>query len=70
MSKAAEKVDAALIREGWKTLVKKMGVAKATRFLVAFERGEGDSVKEIKRFWRGKSLDEIYRTVKRARIHT
>ena len=70
MSKAAAKINAALIREGWKTLVKKMGVAKATRFLVAFERGEGDSVKEIKRYWRGKSLDEIYRTVKRAKINT
>lgn len=68
MGKPAAKVDAAVIREGWKTLVKKMGIVKATRFLVAFERGEGDSVKAIKRFWRGKSLDEIYRTVKRARI--
>ena len=69
MSKDTAKVDAAVIREGWNTLVKKMGIVKATRFLVAFERGEGDSVKEIKRFWRGKSLDEIYRTVKRARIN-
>ncbi len=68
MNKDTAKVDAALIREGWKMLVKKMGVAKATRFLVAFERGEGDSVKEIKRFWRGKSLEEIFRTVKRAKI--
>jgi hypothetical protein len=68
MSKPAVKVEAALIQEGWKTLVEKMGVAKATCFLVAFERGEGDSVKEIKRFWRGKSLDEIYRMVKRAKI--
>jgi hypothetical protein len=68
MAKTAEKVDAALIREGWKTLVNKMGVVKSTRFLVAFERGEGDSVKEIKRFWQGKSLDEIYRTVKREKI--
>lgn len=70
MSKDTAKLDANLIRKVWKTLVKKMGVAKATRFLVAFERGEGDSVKEIKRFWRGKSLDEIYRTVKRAKIST
>jgi hypothetical protein len=67
MAKPAGKVEEALIREGWRTLVKKMGVAKAT-FLVAFERGEGDSVKEIKRFWRGKSLDEIYRMVKREKI--
>ena len=50
-------------------MVKRMGVVKATRFLVAFERGEGDSVKENKRFWRGKSLDEIYRTVKRAKVN-
>jgi len=68
MAKTAHKVKEAVIREGWETLVKEMGVVKATRFLVAFERGEGDSVKEIKRFWRGKSLDEIYRTVKRAKI--
>jgi len=33
MGKPARKVEEALIREGWKTLVKKMGVAKATRFL-------------------------------------
>ncbi len=61
MAKSEKIVDPAIIREGWKTLVKKMGVDKATRFVVAFERGEGDTIKEIKRFWRGKSLDEIYR---------
>ena len=49
-AKPAGKVEEALIQEGWKTLVKKMGVAKATRFLVAFERGEGDSIREINRF--------------------
>ena len=68
MAKPSRKVEETLIQEGWKTLVKKMGVAKATRFLVAIERGEGDSVKEIKSFWRGKSLDEIYRIVKREKI--
>ena len=68
MGKTAKKVEEAVIQEGWKTLVKKMGVAKATRFLVAFERGEGDTVKEIRRFWRGKSIEEIYRTVKRENI--
>jgi len=68
MGKPAEKVEEALILEGWRTLVRKMGIAKATRFLVAFERGEGDTVKEIKRFWRGKSLADIYRTVKREKI--
>jgi len=65
MSKPAQKVEEALIQEGWNTRVKKMGVVKATRFLLVFERGEGDSVKEIKRFWRGKSLNQIYRTLKR-----
>ncbi len=69
MAKSERIFDPEIIREGWETLVKKMGVDKATRFVVAFERGEGDTVKEIKRFWRGKSLDEIYRTVKRRKIH-
>jgi len=69
MAKPAKIVDPAMIREGWEVLVKKMGIDKATRFLVAFERGEGDTVREIKRFWRGKSLDEIYRTVKRGKIN-
>ncbi len=68
MAKSERMVDPAIIQEGWETLVKKMGVDKATRFVVAFERGEGDTVKEIKRFWRGKSLDEIYRTIKRRKI--
>lgn len=68
MAKASKAIEETTIREGWNTLVKKMGVAKATRFLVAFERGEGDSVKEIKRFWQGKSLDEIYRLVKQEKI--
>ena len=67
MAKPAKKVEDAVIRKGWETLVREMGLAKATRFLVAFERGEGDSVKEIKRYWRGKSLDEVYRTVRRAK---
>ena len=69
MAKSERIVDPAIIREGWETLVKTMGVDKATRFVVAFERGEGDTVKEIKRFWRGKSLDEIYRTVNRRKSH-
>ena len=68
MAKSGKIFDPAIIQEGWETLVKKMGVDKATQFVVAFERGEGDTVKEIKRFWRGKSLDEIYRTVKRRNI--
>lgn len=46
MSKPAAKVDPAVIREGWRTLVKKTGVVKVARFLVAFERGEGDSVND------------------------
>ena len=69
MAKNEKMVDPKIIQEGWQALVKKMGVDNATRFVVAFERGEGDTVKEIKRFWRGKSLDEIYRTVKRRKIH-
>lgn len=37
--KTAKKADEDVIREGWKILIDNMGVAKATRFLTAFERG-------------------------------
>ena len=40
-----------IVRKGWNLLVDNMGEADATRFIVSFERGKGDSVQEIKKFW-------------------
>ena len=52
-----------IVKNGWKLLVDNMGEADATRFIVSFERGTGDSIQEIKKFWGNKSVDEIHRTI-------
>jgi len=48
--------------------MKEKGVAKATRFSATFKNSKGDSVKKIQRFWHGKSLEEIYRTIENEKI--
>lgn len=56
-------IDADVIQEGWKVLVAKLGLQKATRFVVLLERGKGDSVKEINDYWGNVGIDEIYNRV-------
>ncbi len=52
-----------LIREGWNLLVEKLGLQKATQFVVLLERGKGDSVREIADFWGKSSIEDIHRRV-------
>ena len=56
-------IDAAIIQEGWKVLVAKLGLQKATQFVVLLERGKGDSVKEINDYWGNAGIEEIYNRV-------
>jgi hypothetical protein len=53
----------AIIQEGWKTLVKQLGIQKATQFVLLLERGKGDSVQEIIDYWGDSSIDEIHNQV-------
>lgn len=52
-----------LLREGWSLLVEQLGVQKATEFVLLFERGQGDTVEDISRYWGDKSIDEIHSQV-------
>ncbi|MCL4867988.1 MAG: hypothetical protein KJ063_03380 [Anaerolineae bacterium] len=53
----------ALIREGWNLLVEKLGIEKATQFVVLLERGKGDSVQEIHDYWGNANIEEIHQRV-------
>ena len=53
-----------LLREGWTLLVNQLGVQKATEFVLLFERGKGDTVEEITRYWGDASIDEIHNKVR------
>jgi hypothetical protein len=56
-------IDNNVIQEGWKVLVEKLGLQKATQFVVLLERGKGDSVKEIADYWGDASIEEIHNQV-------
>jgi hypothetical protein len=49
-----------IIREGWEILVERLGIQKATQFVILLERGKGDTVKEIAEYWGNASINEIH----------
>lgn len=49
-----------VIREGWQLLVEHLGISKATEFVVLLERGKGDSIAEIEKYWGDSSIDDIH----------
>jgi hypothetical protein len=56
-------IDPSIVQEGWEILVEKLGLEKATQFVVLLERGKGDSVQEINEYWGDVSIDEIHNQV-------
>ncbi len=56
-----------IIREGWEILVQQLGIDQATRFVVALERGEGDSILEIDTFWGDASVGDIHKRIRDAK---
>ncbi len=52
-----------IIREGWDVLVTKLGLEKASQFVLLLERGKGNSVKEIVEYWGDASIEEIHNQV-------
>jgi hypothetical protein len=52
-----------LLREGWHLLIDQLGIQNATRFVILIERGQGDSVEDIARYWGDKTIDEIHQQV-------
>lgn len=49
------------------TLVANLGYARAARFIMSIGRGEGDSVKEFKEMWKGKTVDDICQEIEEAK---
>jgi len=56
-------MDTDVVHEGWKILVERLGLQKATQFVVLLERGKGDSVKEITDYWGNAGIEEIHKRV-------
>jgi hypothetical protein len=56
-----------LRHRAWKALVKELGLVDATRFVMAVEPGEGDSVEKYARLWEGMTLDEVHHEILKAK---
>jgi len=53
--------------KGWMALVKELGYAGATKFILLYETGEGDYTKERKELFKGITIEEIVREIKTAK---
>lgn len=53
-----------IIQKGYRVLHKEMGPTDSIRFIMSFNSGSGDSVKEFQKFWQGKSIAQIANKIK------
>lgn len=56
-----------IVQTGWQSLVKALGPAYANKFLKVFSSGSGDCVKDFKKMWKGKSVDDIHQEIVKAK---
>jgi len=52
--------------KGWMALVKELGYAGATKFILLHEQGEGDYTKDRKKMFSNLKIEEIVRDIKGA----
>ena len=53
--------------KGWNALVKELGYAGATKFILLYEPGEGNYTKERKRLFKDIRIEEILEKIKQGR---
>ncbi len=51
-------------RKGWDILIKELGYADATKFILLYEPGEGDYTKERKKFFKDLTIETLYNKIK------
>ena len=52
-----------LIKKGWEILVEQLGINQATRFVVALERGEGDTILDVEKYWGDATVHDIHQQI-------
>jgi len=58
-----------LIRRGWEILVQQLGIYQATRFVVALERGEGDTILDVEKYWGDATVHDIHEQIMHAKAN-
>jgi hypothetical protein len=52
---------------GWNALVKELGYAGATKFILLYEPGKGNYTKERKKIFKDLKIEEILKDIKKSR---
>jgi len=67
MATKTQTISPDLIRKGWEILVRQLGINQATRFVVALERGEGDTILDIEKYWGNATVSDIHKEIMEAK---
>jgi hypothetical protein len=54
-------------KAGWEALKKQLGLPGALRFLLQYERGEGDYTKLRKKYFKGKTVKSLVNDMRKER---
>ncbi|MHB1645487.1 MAG: hypothetical protein EVG15_06210 [Candidatus Acididesulfobacter diazotrophicus] len=52
-------------KKGWTALVKELGYAGATKFILIYEAGDGNYTRERKELFKNEKIDAIYKEIKK-----
>ncbi|MEW6558523.1 MAG: hypothetical protein AB1349_14435 [Elusimicrobiota bacterium] len=63
MQTVSHMVNEEIRMEGWNALIKRLGMAGATRFLLEYQSGKGNYTKERKRIFQNKTVRQIAKEI-------
>jgi len=67
MSQVLHRTPIEIQRAGWEALKKQLGLPGAIRFLLQYEKGEGDYTKLRRRIFKGKTVKSLINEMRKGR---
>ena len=67
MSQVLHRTPVEIQRAGWEALKKRLGLAGALRFLLQYEKGEGDYTKLRRKYFKGKTVKSLVDDMRKER---
>jgi len=67
MSEILHRTPVEIQRAGWEALKKQLGLAGALRFLLQYEKGEGDYTKLRRKYFKGETVKSLVNDMRRER---
>ncbi len=65
MSQTLEMTPANLRKAGWNALKERLGIPEALRFLLQYEKGEGDYTELRRELYKGETVDSLVNRMKK-----